>query len=147
MGTTEFFDERPGQLAPKIGDVRVRFEVVKTPRAVTIIAAQKGKNFADYTTETTKREISYVVAGLKTADQVFGAAHQKGALFCQRHAARAAQEQRMPKFAFEFDQPHRQCGLRDVERFGRAGEIACACDGEKVFQGPDVHVFNYSTMQ
>ena len=74
VGTTEFFDERPGQLAPKIGDVRVRFEVVKTPRAVTIIAAQKGKNFADYTTETTKREISYVVAGLKTADQVFGAA-------------------------------------------------------------------------
>ena len=74
VGTTEFFDERPGQLAPKIGDVRVRFEVVKTPRAVTIVAAQKGNNFADYTTEKTKREISYVVAGLKTADQIFGAA-------------------------------------------------------------------------
>ena len=74
VGTTEFVDEKPGMSAPKIGDVRARFEVVKTPKSITVVAAQKGENFTEYTTEKTKREISYLVSGLRTADQVFGAA-------------------------------------------------------------------------
>ena len=74
VGTTEFVDEKPGMSAPKIGDVRVKFEVVKSPKSITVVAAQKGENFTEYVSKKTKREIMYLVPGQRTADQVFGAA-------------------------------------------------------------------------
>ena len=73
--TNEFF-EVTNVPEPKIGDIRVTFSVVKAPKEITVVAAQKGNSFMPYTTKGTKKTISHVMAGAVDAAAVFAAAER-----------------------------------------------------------------------
>ncbi len=72
---TEFIEASSSQMAPSVGDVRVRFEVIE-PHVITVVAAQKGEGFANYIAKSTKKKISHVMDGEKSAEEVFEAAEQ-----------------------------------------------------------------------
>lgn len=73
--TNEFF-EVTNVPEPKVGDIRVTFSVVKTPKEITVVAAQKGDSFMAYTTKGTKKTISHVMSGAVDAAGVFAAAER-----------------------------------------------------------------------
>ena len=73
--TNEFF-EVTNVPEPKIGDIRVTFSVVRSPKEITVVAAQKGDSFMAYTTKGTKKSISHVMAGAVDAAGVFAAAER-----------------------------------------------------------------------
>lgn len=73
--TNEFF-EVTNVPEPKVGDIRVTFSVVKSPKEITVVAAQKGDSFMAYTTKGTKKTISHVMSGAVDAAGVFAAAER-----------------------------------------------------------------------
>lgn len=75
VGTTEFLEtaEVP---TPKVGDIRVTFSVVKSPKTITVVAAQMGDGFTAYTVPSTQQSISHVSAGAVDAAGVFAAAEK-----------------------------------------------------------------------
>lgn len=75
VGTNEFFDVT-NIPEPKVGDVRVTFRAVKSPKEITVVAAQKGDSFMAYTTKGTKKTISHVMDGAIDAAGVFEAAER-----------------------------------------------------------------------
>ena len=79
VGTNEFF-EVTAVPAPKVGDIRVTFSVVKAPKTITVVAAQKGDTFTKYTVKDTKQSISHVLDGSVDAAGVFAAAERGNTL-------------------------------------------------------------------
>ena len=73
--TNEFF-EVTNVPEPKVGDIRVTFSVVRSPKEITVVAAQKGDSFMSYTTKGTKKSISHVMNGAVDAAGVFAAAER-----------------------------------------------------------------------
>lgn len=73
--TNEFF-EVTAVPEPKVGDIRVTFSVVKAPKTITVVAAQKGDTFTDYTVKSTKKSISHVMNGAVDAAGVFASAER-----------------------------------------------------------------------
>ena len=66
--------------APKIGDLRVRFETVE-PHAVSVVARQFGDTFTAYTASNGKR-IDMLSDGIRDAAEMFAAARRASATFC-----------------------------------------------------------------
>ncbi len=64
---------------PKVGDLRVRFEMVK-PKTVSIIAVQKDGTFQPYTAETGKA-ISLIQAGQHSAKEMYASEQAKSNMF------------------------------------------------------------------
>ena len=75
VGKAEFFDvsSTPN---PSLGDIRVTFTAVRSPKEITVVAAQKGDGFMGYTVEATGQTISHVMAGAVDAAGVFAAAEK-----------------------------------------------------------------------
>jgi len=64
---------------PKVGDIRVSFRAV-TPHDISIVERQTGSTFAPWTASDGK-DISMLVSGLRTAEQMFARAKSANATF------------------------------------------------------------------
>ena len=73
--TNEFFEISGTVPEPRVGDIRVTYSAVK-PHVVTVVAAQLGSTFMDYTAKSTKKQISHVMDGSIDAEGVFAAAER-----------------------------------------------------------------------
>lgn len=58
---------------PRVGDVRVKFQIVEPPGEVTIIAQQRGKSFADYPIDGADPLEQVLQRGAVSAEAYFGA--------------------------------------------------------------------------
>ena len=74
--TNEFFEVSGEVPQPRIGDVRVTFTVVRAPKEITVVAAQKGDGFMSYTAKSTKSTIDHLMSGAIDAEGVFAAAER-----------------------------------------------------------------------
>lgn len=74
--TSEFFDVTAAVPAPRVGDIRVTFSVVKSPKTITVVATQRGDTFMKYTVKDTNQSISHVMDGAVDATGVFAAAER-----------------------------------------------------------------------
>ncbi len=65
--------------APKVGDVRIRYQVVK-PAAVTVVGQQSGSQLVPYLAEGMDSSIALVEYGTLTSAQMFASAEQSNAI-------------------------------------------------------------------
>lgn len=79
-GGTNAFVEVTAIPEPNVGDIRVTFSLVKSPKTITVVAAQKGDTFMKYTVKSTKQTISHVMDGEIDAAGVFAAAERGNTL-------------------------------------------------------------------
>lgn len=62
---------------PQIGDFKVNFQLVPSPRDISIVAQQVGNSFSPYYIESTEREISLLENGILGAEQMFKKAQDR----------------------------------------------------------------------
>ena len=74
--TNEFFEISGTVPEPKVGDVRVTFEIVKAPRTITVVAGQRGNTFMAYTAKSTGSSIDHLLDGAVDAAGVFARAEK-----------------------------------------------------------------------
>jgi len=72
-------NNRKVQAEPRIGDMRVRIEVI-LPHTISLVAKQKGDTFAAYLAKTKKR-VDLLQDGAAEADEMFEDARDKNAVF------------------------------------------------------------------
>jgi len=74
--TNEFFEISGSIPEPKVGDVRVTFSVVRSPKTITVVAGQNGNGFMAYTAKSTGSTIDHLMSGAIDAAGVFAAAER-----------------------------------------------------------------------
>gem|GEM_PF-5852391 len=72
-------------------------------------------------------------------DNIRGAFPEEHALFGQRHAAGAADEQLLPQFLLQMFHLDRQGWLGNMQAFRRAGHISLPCNLQEVSKNVDFH--------
>lgn len=78
--TNEFFEISGTVPEPKVGDVRVTFSVVRSPKTITVVAGQNGNGFMAFTAKSTGSTIDHLMSGAIDAAGVFAAAERSNTM-------------------------------------------------------------------
>jgi len=60
---------------PNIGDIKIEYEIIKTPKEISLISKQKGDSFEKYISEKGGRAVEILEQGIKTKEEMFTNAH------------------------------------------------------------------------
>ena len=76
VATNEFFEISGDVPTPNVGDVRVTFSVVRSPKTITVVSGQNGNGFMAYTAKSTGSSIDHLMSRAIDAAGVFAAAER-----------------------------------------------------------------------